>query len=397
LPGLVNVHAHLELTALRGAIEDRDFFRWIRRLTRTKYELLSADDLLASARWGTLEATRAGITTVGEVCDLGVSRQALLESGLRAVLFQEVFGPDPSAVESALMELRRKLDAHRSALGPRLVLGVSPHAPYTVSAPLFRGVTDLAMEGGYPICVHAAESSAEKDFVQTGTGPFADHLQARGIAWQPPGGSTVEYLESLGVLDARPLLVHCVTVGPGDVERMRVHGVRVAHCPKSNAKLGHGAAPLRALRAAGIPVGLGTDGVVSNNALDLFEEARACVLLDRALSRGCGPDALPAAADVLKMLTLGGAEALGLDREIGSLDVGKRADLTAVDLSGPHVEPVHDVETALVWSASARDVTFTMVGGEVLWIEGRLTRLDTEALRSGLEMATARLGAASKV
>lgn len=381
LPGLVNVHAHLELTALRGSVEERDFFRWIRRLTRTKLEVLRPEDLLASSYWGALEATRAGVTTVGEVADLGVSREALAASGLRGVLYQEVFGPQPEAAEESFAGLVEKLDAHQEAAGDRLRVGVSPHAVYTVSAELFERVTRLALERSLPVSIHAAESRAEAAFLERGEGPFAEFLEGRGIRWVPPGCSAIEYLERLGVLEARPLLAHCVHCSRRDAEIIARSGSAVAHCPKSNGKFGHGVAPVAVLEELGVRVGLGSDSVASNNACDLFEEARFGSLLQRLNPQDGRPAGEDAPAAWLRRLTLGGAEALGLGGLTGSLEEGKCADVIAVDLSSPHLQPLGDVEAALIFSARASDVVFTMVEGEVLFEGGRCLRLDEAALR----------------
>ena len=382
LPGLVNVHGHLELTALRGYLEGPDFFAWIRKLTDAKYERLDGEELLASARWGVAEATRAGGTTIGEVCDLGVSVRALTEGGLRAVAYQEVFGPDPARATSSLAGLEAKLEAHGEAAGPRVRLGVSPHAPYTVSSKLLRLVADLAIERGLPTTIHAGESAAEGDFVRRGEGPFADFLRRRGIEVEGTGSSTIGLLDKLGVLRCRPLLVHCVDCDGDDLEKIASAGATIAHCPKSNAKLGHGIAPWREMRDRGIGIGVGSDGVICNNAMDLFEELRCAALLDRARGVPAGAVPAPGARELLRAVTIDGACVLGFGEETGTIDAGKAADLCAVDLSGPHIGPVHDIETAVVWSASAADVSMTMVGGDVLWLDGRWTRWDLDGLRA---------------
>ncbi|HLU47794.1 MAG TPA: amidohydrolase family protein, partial [Planctomycetota bacterium] len=394
----VDVHTHLELTVLRGSLEETDFFRWIRRLTRTKYEILDRDDLLVSALAGCLEATRAGVTTVGEVCDLGVAREALELAGLRAVLFQEVFGPDPAKAQESLAGLRESLALHREALrSNRITLGVSPHAPYTVSAPLFQAVTRLALEERLPMTTHAAESRAERDFVRDGTGPFARFLESRGIDREPPGCSTIAWLDELGCLEAKPLLVHAIQCDAEDLRRIVESGSAVAHCPKSNAKLGHGIAPFGELRSAGATVGLGSDSVASNNSLDLLEEARFAALIarGRCASNGCS-DPLPTPRDILRLATLDGARALGLDAEIGSLEVGKRADLIAVDLAAPNVAPVHDPEAAVAWSACAANVVFTAVEGEILFERDRYFRLSTKDILERVEEIACRIARAGE-
>ena len=385
LPGLVNVHAHLELTLLRGYVEDDDFFRWIRRLTRTKYEVLTPDDLLASSRLGALEMLRAGVTTVGEVCDLGVSRRAIEEIGMRAVVYQEVFGPDAAVAERAFTELEERVRDHQRGIQAagaedRVTVGVSPHAPYSVSGDLFRRVVEYASCDDLPVTIHAAESRAEREFVTEGTGPFADFLAGRGIDWTPPGVSTIEYLSDLGVLRTRPLLVHCVDASDEDLRRIAESGSTIAHCPKSNAKLGHGIARWGAFAEAGIPTGVATDSVASNNTADLFEELRVAELV----SRGIGASAR-SSREMLRAITCDAGRALGFESELGAIEVGRLADLCAVDVSKPHVQPVHDIEAAVAWAARADDVAWCMVGGDVVYEAGGATRTDEGAVLSRVE------------
>jgi 5-methylthioadenosine/S-adenosylhomocysteine deaminase len=381
LPGLVNTHAHLELTALRGFLEEDDFFSWIRKLTDTKYGRLDEEDLLCSARLGVIEATRAGITTIADIADAGVSLAALVEGGLRSVLYQEVFGPDPDQAEASLEGLKEKLAAHEAARTQRVSIGISPHAPYTVSRRLFEMVAEFALSGGYPVSVHAAESAAEAAFVQKAEGPFADYLRSRDIEVKPLGESTIRFLEETGLLETSPLLAHCIDCSEEDLRIVAGSGSAIAHCPKSNAKLGHGTAPLAAMLREGARVGLGSDGVVCNNTCDLLEEARFGALLQRA----GGEEDILGAGDFLRLATLGGAAALGLDGDIGSIEEGKLADLCAVNLGAPHLEPVLDVEAAVLWSASARDVILTVVEGEVLYDGRELRRLDEAFLSEPLE------------
>jgi 5-methylthioadenosine/S-adenosylhomocysteine deaminase len=327
---------------------------------------LSTDDLLDSARIGALEAVRAGVTTCGDTCDTGLALEALVEAGIGGIVFQEVFGPDPAQAADSIARLDEKVARLEARAGDRarVRIGLSPHAPYTVSAELFGAVARFARERNLPVAIHAAESAAEEAYVRDGVGPFADRLAARGIATTARGASTISYLADLGVLESRPLLIHAVRATDADLDAVAASGSRIAHCPKSNAKFGHGVARLRAMRERGIDVGLGTDSVASNNVVDMLDEARAAVLLARATSRDAG--ALRA-HDALALATQGGARALGLDDEIGSLEAGKRADFCAVALDGLHTLPVYDVETALVFSATARDVALTVAAGRVVF------------------------------
>lgn len=391
LPGLVNVHAHPELAMFRGALEDLRFHDWILRLVGAKRAALHEADYAAAARWTLVEALAAGITTLAATEMSAAAFDALREAGMRGIVYREVFGPDPAQAAASLAELRGAVEALRARETERVRLGVSPHAPYTVSDELFAAVAGYARAEALPLAIHAAESAVERALVTEGAGDFAPGLRARGIATPPRGRSTIELLDRLGVLAARPLLIHCVDLDADDVRRIADAGCAVAHCPIANAKLGHGVAPYPALRAAGVRLGLGTDGVGSNNRLDLLEEARFAALLHRAAQRS--PDLL-SAAELLRLCTLDGARALGLESRIGTLEPGKDADLCAVSLRGAHVRPVHDPYAALFHAARGADVVLAAVAGRVLYRDGTFLTLDAEAARRGTEDAAERVRAA---
>jgi cytosine/adenosine deaminase-related metal-dependent hydrolase len=270
-------------------------------------------------------------------------------------------------------------------------VGISPHAPYTVSDELFRQVADWAVTDGIPMAVHAAEASVELELVAHGAGAFADGLRSRGIATPRRAPSTVRLLEQTGVMAARPLLIHCILLQDDDIRIIADHGAAVAHCPVANARLGHGIAPVMELLVAGVPVGLGTDSVASNNRVDMLEEARTAHLLQRARLRS--PTVLPA-DQLLRLMTLDGARALGLDSRVGSLEPGKDADLCAVRVTAPHTIPVIDPLTTLLHSARGSDVILTAVRGRLLFRDGRQLTLDGGPMRPVMDRMAARLAAA---
>ena len=385
LPGLINVHGHADLAMFRGALEDLPFHDWITRLVGTKRAHLTDDDHSVAARWTSVEAIRAGITTLACTEASAAALDALRESGMRGVVYQEVFGPDPAAAVDSMKELRRAIDAARVRETDLVRIGVSPHAPYTVSDRLYREVTGYAVTEELPLALHIAESAAERVLVVEGEGPFAPGLRARGISTISRGDSPVELLERLGVLRARPLLIHCVDLDAEDLRRVVGSGSAVAHCPVANAKLGHGIAPVQEMLDAGMVVGLGSDSVGSNNRLDLLEEARIAALMQRA--RLTRPEILPPSA-LLRLCTLEGARALGLDNRVGALEPGLDADLCAVSLRGAHARPVIDPVATLFHSARASDVILTVVRGRTL-LEGGVVRTMDE---TGLGMEIDRLG-----
>ena len=371
MPGLVNAHSHLELTAMRGWLEDLPFRRWIIRLTKARQDVLTPDRRLASARLGVAEGLLAGITTYADTAESSVVHQALRDMGVRGVMYLEVFGPRSDQAETALKTLGAQLAAVRACDTPLVRSGISPHAPYSVSDALFAGAAEMALAERLPIAVHAAESEAEQRLVTEADGDFATALRARGIDVAARGSSTIELLHRTGVLRARPLLVHCVRMAGEDLRRIVDSGATVVHCPASNAKLGHGIADLSAFLEAGIPVGLGSDSVASNNRMDILDEARLALLLGRARTRSWVP--FPATLG-LDLATRQGAKALGLDGETGSLEVGKAADLAAFPLDGVHAQPVQDPESALLFATSGRGAVLVTVAGEELVRNGQLVR-----------------------
>lgn len=367
LPGLVNAHCHLELTAMRGFLEDIDFRRWILRLTNARRAVLDRDALLDSARYGIEEGLRAGITSYADTCSSGVVMQAMREAGVRGVMYQEVFGPDPKQCAESIDGLRGLVAGLRYLETPLVRLGVSPHAPYTVSDLLFRATADLAREQGLPMAIHIAESDLEHRLVVEGEGSFAEGLRRRGIDVVPRAESPVRLLARLGVLEAKPLLIHCVRVDTQDILEIATTNSAVAHCPISNAKLGHGVAPLTELLAAGVTVGIGSDSMASNNRMDILEETRVAVLAQRAR---LGSSETPGAADMLALATIEGAKAIGIDHLVGSLEEGKQADLAAFSLDG--VAPTQDPVGAAVFAIDTYRAEFVTVAGRPLVRNGRL-------------------------
>ena len=374
LPGLVNVHTHLDYTVMRGLLEDIAFFPWIRELTLRK-AVLTWEDWLASATLGAAEAIAGGVTTIGDCTDSGAAAYGAKTLGLRGLIYQEVFGIDErQTVGEIIAELSAKVAVLEAETAESLLrVGISPHAPYTVRAELMRGLAALADTNNYAVCIHAAESRAEAELLRSGTGAIAEMFARRGIAWDAPGVSTVAYLDGLGIVTPRTLLVHGVQVSARDRNIVRERGAAWAHCPKSNAKLGNGVAPLGILadfrRETGADeprpwgrIGLGSDSVASNNTMDLFEEMRFAVLMQRGARHRI--EAMTA-REAVHLATMGGAGALNMADEIGSLTPGKRADICVVRLNDLHSLPAYNPYNALVYAARASDVILTMINGVI--------------------------------
>ena len=363
LPGFVNCHSHLEITSMRGALDDveHDFRSWLLRLNDIRSGL-SSEDIEAAAELGATEGARAGVTCFGDIGRYGeVGLKALKSVGLRGVLFQETeFSPDNATADVDFEKLRSKFLTLREQATELIGVGLSPHSPYTVSRKLFERITEFALAENIKLTIHAAESSDEDALLLDGEGFFIDFYKRMNLNWEVPRCSPVDFLSRTGILAARPLLAHCVTVSHSDIELIAASGTRVAHCPKSNAKFGHGYAPFEKFIDAGIHVGLGSDSVASNNVCDLLEESRFAAFAARNRS---GSERFVTAREVLEAATIGGAKALGLDDRIGTIEPDKQADIAVVSLDSPAQSPVNDIEATLVFSSNGRDVIKTLVAG----------------------------------
>jgi 5-methylthioadenosine/S-adenosylhomocysteine deaminase len=318
LPGLVLAHTHVDYGAFAGHGDGSE----------------APPDFLSGARLSCLQLVAAGVTGVAEATDPGESAaSALIESGLRAVCFQEEFAPDPADADRALTRLRAKLDRlEELAAGTRVSVGVSPHAPYTLSEGLFAAMVEEARTRSMGVSIHVAETDDEVALIRDGTGPMADGLRARGIPVEARGASPYGYLRERGWLDGPGpvLLVHGVQLEPEDLEDLAgLDHAWLVHCPRSNARLGEGIAPIAAARDLGVRWLLGTDGACSADRLDPFEEVRAAVYLARAGTRRAGA---MRAEEPLEALWRG-HEALGFGP--GRITEGAPADLCALDLTDP--------------------------------------------------------------
>ena len=358
-PGFVNLHTHLEYAGYGGFGDGLAFGPWLDVHIERKARQLEGDALLL-ARLGALEAMRGGATTVVDASFSGAAVAAMSELGLRGVVALEVFGgtgDDPVPIAD---RLEARVERAGADAGPLVELAVSPHAPYTVSPELYAEVVRRARAAGRRVVTHIAESRHELASLMRGEGLLADRSRRAWVA--PYGRHPVAELVGRDLLGPETVVAHAVLVEQAEIELLAASGASVAHCPRSNALLGCGVAPLAALQRAGVRVGLGTDGPSSALDLDAFAELRAAILVQRATSGD--PSAL-GTADALRLATLGGAEALGLQAAIGSLAVGKRADLIAVQLDDTAFWPCDDPIAALVLAGSGDRVKFTMVDGSV--------------------------------
>ncbi|HQZ01017.1 MAG TPA: TRZ/ATZ family hydrolase [Thauera sp.] len=347
IPGLVNLHAHAAMNLMRGIADDLPLMRWLQEaIWPAEGRHVCAASVRDGTRLAAAEMLRGGITTCNDMYfHPDAAADAFAEAGMRAVLgivLMEFPTPWASDADDYLRKGLAARDQWREH--PNISFSMAPHAPYTVSDASFRRVRALADELDLPIHLHVHETTTE----------IRDSIAEHGIR-------PLERLARLGVLGENLIGVHAVHLDEADIELLAHHGCSVAHCPSSNMKLGSGIAPVTRLLDAGIRVGLGSDGAASNNRLDLFQEMRHAALLAKVSALDAA--ALPAHT-VLRMATLGGAQALGLGEQIGSISAGKCADLCAIDLGCVLTQPCFDPASHLVYVAGREHVTHVWVNGE---------------------------------
>lgn len=365
LPGLVNAHTHIPMTLFRGIADDLDLQDWLTKyIFPAEAKNVTRDFVVAGTRLGLIEMIRGGTTTYA---DMYYFEDAIAEetkkAGLRGVLGETVIDfpvPDNKTWESAI----RYTDSFvtRWKGDPLITPAIAPHAPYTVSADHLREVKAFAEKRNVPIIIHLAEAPTE-------TKTIAEKYNT----------SPALFLEEVGLLSPRLLAAHVVHVNDQEIEILKQREVGIAHCPQSNMKLSSGAAPIPQMLKAGLRVGLGTDGAASNHDLSMWEEMDTAAKLHKLVTM---IPTVVTAEQALEMATLGGARALHLEKEIGSIEPGKRADLILVDLGAPHLTPLYNLRSHLVYAAKASDVADTIVNGRVLMRNRRLLTLDEESVKA---------------
>jgi 5-methylthioadenosine/S-adenosylhomocysteine deaminase len=370
IPGLVNAHGHAAMTLLRGIADDLKLLEWLQNYI---FPAEARNVTPEFVYWGTLlgcvEMARSGTTTYADMYyfEEEVAR-ATERAGIRGVLGQSVIGrpaPDYRTPEEALAGAKAFLEKYRSH--PLVIPSVAPHALYTTALDGVQKAQRLAVEFGVPLQIHAVEPREENDQLR-----------------EKLGKGTIEALAGAGVLGPGTILHHSIWLSDADIETIARHGASTSHNPESNMKTASGVARVPDLLAAGIDVGLGTDGPASNNNLDLFDEMDSAAKLAKVTSGD--PTALPAKT-VFHMATLGGARALGIADRVGSLEAGKLADVVLIDVDVPELVPLYDVYSHLVYAVQGPQVTTVVVNGKIVVREGRMTTVDeAEVVSKAREM-----------
>lgn len=385
MPGFVDLHTRLEKSVLRGLVADQPYAKWILSVIEksTKLELA---DWYDSAVVGGLDALASGITTVGDITSTGAVLKASLALGLRSVVYREVGAMDKMRVSYAMHSAERDIDQWRElAAGSTTSIGIAPASIYANHPQVFGLVSEFATKEALPVAIRLAGSREEFNFVMYGSSMFAvDNMdvETRGYVeippWLPFGVSPVRYALNWGAFDApNVMVIHAVHVDDDDIRKLVEKDVSIGTCPRSNAQLGMGVAPLSEFLQAGLRIGLGTDSPAATESTDMLSEMRTGLLLHRARDTRRFLDA----ATMLELATIGGARALKMDDEIGSLEIGKKADIIAVDLSNSLQAPETNPMSAVVNTCSASDVLMTMVDGSIRYEKTRW-HVDVEVAKS---------------
>lgn len=360
IPGLINTHTHAAMSLFRSYADDMLLMDWLENKIWPAEANLTAEDVYYGTLLAIAEMLKTGTTTFADMYFfMPQVAEAVAESGIRAVLARGMTGLGANALQSLTESEAFYRDYHHAA-DERITVMLGPHAPYTCPPDYLKKVVSLAQKLGAEIHIHLSETAGEVE-----------------NCFKQYGKSPIELMSELGVLDCGVLAAHCVHVSAEDIQIMRQKQVRVAHNPGSNMKLASGIAPVPQMLAAGLCVGLGTDGAASNNNLDMLEEIRLTALLHKVNARD--PLVIPAQTAV-KMATAFGAQALGLADKVGRLAPGLKADIVLLDMNSPHWCPRHNRLSLLAYSASAGDVHTVIVNGKVLVENRRLTTIDEEKL-----------------
>ena len=369
MPGLVNTHTHAPMVLYRGLADDLALMEWLQQyIFPAEARTVTPEFVRVGTRLAALEMIQSGTTTYADMYYFEEEiAKATRAAGLRAVLGQTIIQFPVADAKTPQDGLARGTAFLKQYSGDDLITpALAPHAMYTLDAAMLKAIRAAAERSGAPLIIHLAETRDEVD-----------------ISNKQHKASPVQYLESIGfwgsAADAktRVLAAHAVHVTPGDIRILTQRGVGVSHNPESNMKLASGTAPVPAMRAAGVPVGLGTDGAASNNDLDMFEAMRQAALLHKLQSGD--PRTLPART-ALAMATREGARALGLEQSIGSLEPGKRADIIVVNMSSARQTPLYDPISHLVYATHGDDVRTTIVNGKVLMRDRKVLTLDERAV-----------------
>ena len=366
MPGLINTHTHAAMACFRGLADDLSLMQWLHEYIFPVEAKLTGDIVYQATLLSLAEMIKSGTTSFSDMYLFAKDvARAAQESGMRAWIGEVLHDfPSPNYGEVAagyqyVEELFAMFSGH-----PLINITVAPHAVYTCSPELLKNLKNIADKHDALYSIHLAENEEEMKGSQ-----------------ERHGASPVMHLENLGLLDGRVVADHCVMLTDEEIALLARRGVKVAHCPESNMKLASGIAPVPRMLAAGLSVGLGTDGSASNNNVDMFGEMNSAAKLHKV--NLLDPTTMPAET-VLEMATIQGARVLAAESEIGSLEPGKKADIIVLDMNQPHLTPLFNIPSHMVYAARGRDVVHSVINGSIVMRNRQLTTLDEKAILANM-------------
>ncbi|MEN8173850.1 MAG: amidohydrolase [Chloroflexota bacterium] len=361
IPGLINAHSHIAMTLFRGFVEDLGLHKWLERVWKYELSVLNETNVRAGSLLAFAEMIRSGVTSVHDMYWHYMTTIDLAEEiGFRLISGPPITGigaPDFDEMINTAQTVLEQIKGYHFILPI-----VQAHSTYTTTPEMMHKVFEFKGEYGVPFTTHASENQAEVDDVQ-----------------EQYGKTPIELLHSYNLLDSDTVLAHCVKLNDQEIALLSDSGTNVVHCPESNLKLGSGIAPIADMIAAGVNVCIGTDGAASNNDLNLLGEIRTAALLQKGFHED--PELLTT-MQAMEMATINGAAAFGMDKKLGSLEPGKRADITIIDFDKSHLTPCHDIYAHLVYSVNKSDVDTVLIDGVIHMQDGELTILDERAIKA---------------
>jgi len=361
IPGLINAHSHIAMTLFRGFVEDLVLYKWLERVWQYELTALNEDSVRAGSKLAFAEMIRNGVTCVHDMYWHYMATIDLAEEvGFRLISgtpFTSIGDPDIDEMIRTAHIVFKKIRNYNF-----IIPVIQAHSTYTTTAEMMHKVYEFKQEYGIPFTTHASENQAEVDDVL-----------------KQSGKTPIELLQSYNLLDSGTVLAHCVKLQNHEIALLSESRTNVVHCPESNLKLGSGIARIAEMIEAGVNVCIGTDGAASNNDLDLLGEIRTAALLQKGLHEN--PEVLTT-VQAMEMATINGATAYGLDKDLGSLEAGKRADIVIIDFDKSHLTPCHDVYAHLVYSVNKADVDTVLIDGKIHLENGNLITLDEDAIKA---------------
>lgn len=371
MPGLVNAHTHMAMSLFRNYADDLPLWEWLSEKIWPAEDKLTGEDVYWGTMLSLIESIKSGVTCFSDMYFfMDDTARAVLESGMRARLAWGMVGEDPN--DNTRFDITRKFYNEWNGKGDgRITVMAGPHAPYTCSPDYLKRVSEFAKEMNIGIHIHLSESEKEtrENYEQYGKSP-------------------IKHVADIGIFDVPAIAAHCVHISDEDIDILAEKNVTVVHNPGSNLKLGNGFAPVAKLMKKGVNVALGTDGSSSNNNVNMFEEINLAAIIHKGASGD--PTSVPAMT-ALEMATINGARGLRLDDEIGSLEIGKKADLIIIDLDKPHFYPLHDVVSSMAYTAQASDVETVIIDGKIVMENYDVKTIDVEKVCKMVQKSAERL------